>query len=102
MEQRQARLSPPWVMFDSMNRIVPASGLSSLGFPAASPALGTFGLKFSSGGAHISRTMMLSELGAVLANVPQGSGAADYREAILQQNILGRCPPWTCRCGSER
>jgi hypothetical protein len=36
-------------------------------------------------GAHISRTMMLAELSAVLANVPQGSGATDYREAILQQ-----------------
>ena len=67
-----------------------ASGVSSFGFPAASPALETFGLKFSSGGAHISRTMMLAELGAVLANVPQGSGAADYREAILQRNVLGK------------
>ena len=34
--------------------------------------------------------MMLAELGAVLANVPQGSGAADYREAILQRNVLGK------------
>jgi hypothetical protein len=67
-----------------------ASGVSSLGFPTASAALETFGLKFSSGGAHISRTMMLSELGAVLANVPLGSGAADYREAILQRNVLGK------------
>src|ERR1035437_907373 len=66
------------------------SGVSSLGFPAASPALETFGLKFSSGGAHISRTMTMQELGAVLANVPQGSGAAHYREAILQQNVLGK------------
>ncbi len=33
---------------------------------------------------------MLAELGAVLASVPQGSGAADYREAILQRNILGK------------
>jgi hypothetical protein len=64
--------------------------LSSLGFPAVSPALEKFGLKFSSGGAHISRTMMLSELGAVLASVPQGSGAADYREAILRRNVLGK------------
>jgi hypothetical protein len=63
-------------------------GLSSLGFPSASTALDTFGLKFSSGGAHISRTMMLAELGAVLANVPQGSRAADYREAILRRNVL--------------
>jgi hypothetical protein len=53
------------------------SGLSSLGFPSVSPALEKFGLKFSSGGAHISRTMMLSELGAVLAGVPQGSQALD-------------------------
>ena len=66
------------------------SSRSSLGLPAASPALETFGFKFSSGGAHISRTMMLAELGAVLAIMPQGSGAADYRAAILQQNVLGK------------
>ncbi len=66
------------------------SGLSSLGFPAVSPALEKFGLKFSSGGAHISRTMMLSELGAVLASIPQGSRVADYREAILRRNVLGK------------
>jgi hypothetical protein len=71
-------------------RLVPASGLSPLGFPAASPALEKFGLKFSSGGAHISRTMMLAELGAVLVNVPQGSDVAGYREAILEQNVLGK------------
>jgi hypothetical protein len=52
--------------------------------------LETFGFKFSSGGAHISRTMMVQELGAVLANVLHGSGPADYREAILQQNVLGK------------
>ena len=34
--------------------------------------------------------MMLAELDAVLANVPRGSGAADYREAILQRNVLGK------------
>jgi len=42
------------------------------------------------GDAHISRTMMLQELIAVLATVPPGSGAADYRDAILQQNVLGK------------
>src|SRR5271165_2133178 len=67
-----------------------ASGLSSRGFPCASPALETFGLKFSSGGAHISRTMMLAELGAVLDNVPKGSDAAEYRDAILHRNLLGK------------
>ena len=47
-------------------------------------------MKFSAGGPHISRTMMLAELGAVLASVPPGSAAADYREAILQRNVLGK------------
>jgi len=67
-----------------------ASDVSSLGFPAASPTLEAFGLKFSSGGPHISRTIMLAELGAVTANLPQGSAPIDYREAILQRNILGK------------
>ena len=73
------------------------SDLSSLGFPAASPALETFGLKFSNGGAHISRTMMLAELGTVLATVPKGSGAADYRSAILERNVLGKTTDSTRR-----
>jgi hypothetical protein len=81
--------------FDNLQLI--ASDSSSLGFPSASTALETFGLKFSSGGAHISRTMMLAELGAVLANVPQGAAAADYREAILERNILGKTTDSTRR-----
>jgi hypothetical protein len=75
----------------------PASSPCSIGFPAASPALQTFGLKFSSGGAHISRTMMLQELEGLLINVPPGSGAGDYREAILQQNVLGKTTDSTRR-----
>ena len=63
---------------------------TSPGFPAASAPLEEFGLKFSAGGAHISRTMMLKELDAVLAAVTIGSAAADYREAILQRNVLGK------------
>lgn len=63
---------------------------SSFGLPADSPGLLQFGLKFEGGGAHISRTMMLSELEAVLAAVPQGSDAVDYRDAILQNNVLGK------------
>ncbi len=41
--------------------------------------------------------MMMQELGTVLANVPQGSGAADYREAILQRNVLGKTTDSTRR-----
>jgi hypothetical protein len=74
----------------TVRKIVRASSLSSPGFAATAPALENFGLKFSSGGAHISRTMMLAELNAVLAAVPAGSGAAGYREAILQRNVLGK------------
>src|ERR1017187_7166385 len=74
-----------------------ASGVSSIGFPAASPEWETFGFKFSSGGAHISRTMMLTELGTVFADVPKGSGAADYRDAILQRNVLGKTTDSTRR-----
>lgn len=69
---------------------MPAMNSGSQHFPAASPELEAFGFKFSSGGAHISRTMMLVELEAVLAAVPFGSGAADYHEAILQRNVLGK------------
>ena len=48
------------------------------------------GLKFSGGGAHISRTMMLAELEQVLASVPRGAPQADYREAVLDRNVLGK------------
>jgi hypothetical protein len=74
-----------------------ATGVSSLGFPPASSALETFGFKFSPGGAHISRTMMLAELRAVLEDVPKGSGAAGYREAILERNVLGKTTDSTRR-----
>lgn len=66
------------------------NSFSSPGFPVASPALETFGFKFSSGGAHISRSMMLAELDAVLTAVPVGPCVADYRNVILQRNVLGK------------
>jgi hypothetical protein len=59
-------------------------------FPAQSPRLEALGFKFSSGGAHISRTIMLAELHSVLEHIPIGSQAEDYRNAIGQQNILGK------------
>lgn len=62
----------------------------SSGYPAPSPRLEKFGLKFSAGGTHISRTIMLEELEALLAAVPQGSVPVDYHEAILNRNVLGK------------
>lgn len=62
----------------------------SLDFPAASVALEQFGLRFRDGGPHNSRTMMLKELDALLAAVPVGSTALEYRAAILERNALGK------------
>lgn len=67
-----------------------ANGTSPGGFPTPSPALGALGLKFSAGGAHISRTMMLTELAAVLASVSIGASPDDYREAVIKRNVLGK------------
>lgn len=58
--------------------------------PAARHDAEVFGLKLSGGGAHISRTMMLAELSALLAALPVGASASDYRGAVLDQNILGK------------
>ena len=69
---------------------MPTARPASPGFPAASADLEAFGIKFSAGGAHNSRTMMLAELTSVLAAVPAGANALDYRAAILQRNVLGK------------
>lgn len=69
---------------------MPTSSLTSLGVLDGTPALESFGFKFSAGGAHISRTMMLAELEAVLTAVPAGSNAEDYRAAILGRNVLAK------------
>ena len=74
-----------------------ASAMPAPGFPGATPALEVFGFKFKSGGPHISRTMMLAELGAVLAAVPIASDAQAYRSAVLQQNVLGKTTDSTRR-----
>lgn len=66
-------------------------------FPVSAPLLESFGLKFSPGGAHISRTMMLSELEAVLAAVPIGSSPEDYRAAVLGRNVLAKTTDSTRR-----
>ena len=59
-------------------------------FPHVSVGLESFGLKSRDGGAHISRTMMLAELEAILHAVPITGTAADYRDAVLTENALGK------------
>jgi hypothetical protein len=53
-------------------------------------ALEKIGVKFTPGGAHISRTMMLPELEILLGNVPDGADTDCYREAIVERNILSK------------
>lgn len=59
-------------------------------FTRESPSLEAFGFKFTEGGAHISRTMMLAELGTLLDSVPLGSPAAAYQAAVLEHNLLAK------------
>src|SRR5687768_11570771 len=53
-------------------------------------ALAWAGCKFTPGGSHISRTMMLAELRQVLDAVPSGSSPNTYHSAILTLNVLGK------------
>jgi hypothetical protein len=84
-----------------MTTTISSSTWPTLGFPAASAALEKFGFKFSAGGPHISRTMMLAELESVLRAVPLGSPAGDYRDAILVRNVLAKTTEST-RKASQR
>jgi hypothetical protein len=49
-----------------------------------------FGVKFTPGGAHISRTMMLSELETLLACVSEGAPAEAYFDAVISRNELSK------------
>ncbi|MBI4317921.1 MAG: hypothetical protein HY675_05480 [Chloroflexi bacterium] len=54
-------------------------------------SLARFGFGFGRGGAHLARTMMLSELDALLAYVGRPDASkADYRRAIEEENCLGK------------
>lgn len=48
------------------------------------------GFRFGNRGSHSSRTIMLAELGELLATVPPDAPAAAYTEAVLAENALGK------------
>jgi hypothetical protein len=48
------------------------------------------GFRFGNRGTHTSRTMMLDELAATLAVVPEAGHRSDYVEAIVEHNCLGK------------
>lgn len=87
--QRQAASAKP-VKPSSVATQPTHASAPGLDFPLQSPTLEAFGLKFSDGGAHISRTMMLAELSDALAAVPVGSTPEDYRSAVLGRNVLAK------------
>ena len=50
-----------------------------------------FGLRVDPTGTHLSSSIRLEELRNLLASVPaSNSTVADYREAVVEQNILGK------------
>ncbi len=64
--------------------------------------LEAFGVRFSEGGPHTSRTLMLKEIGTLLVTLPQQARAQEYRDAILVKNVLGKRTNATRRETYER
>jgi hypothetical protein len=62
---------------------------------------GRFGFSFRETGGHMSRSMMLTELSALLTATPEGADRAAYRAAIVEHNILGK-PTAASRQKSEK
>jgi hypothetical protein len=50
--------------------------------------LAEFGFKVCPGGAHISRTMMLEEITALMSAVQGTAGADQYRRAAIEENVI--------------
>ncbi|MBV8810851.1 MAG: hypothetical protein JO033_19455 [Acidobacteriaceae bacterium] len=48
------------------------------------------GLHFGQAGTHLSRTMMLTELTALLAAVPANGKAQEYASSVIEENCLGK------------
>ncbi len=57
---------------------------------AAEPAGSWFGLRFGEKGTHTSRTMMFAELSDLLKFTPAAGTMAEYRAAIVDDNLLGK------------
>lgn len=61
-----------------------------------------FGFRSGDKGTHTSRTMMLAELGALLAICGPGSSREDYVAAIIEDNVLGKSTSSTRKLTSQR
>lgn len=52
--------------------------------------LSQLGFRFGTGGAHASRTLMLDDIRVLLADVPANAQRADYADAVVNRNVLGK------------
>lgn len=52
--------------------------------------LAKLGFRFGANGPHAARTMMLDDLTALFAHVPASAARADYAQAVLVDNVLGK------------
>jgi len=60
------------------------------------------GFRFGDKGTHTSRTMMLSELTDLLAELPPDAERADFAAAIVEENVLGKQTMATRRLTNQR
>lgn len=60
------------------------------------------GFRFGAKGTHTSRTMMLEDLTAVLAITPVDGSRADYANAIIEDNCLGKQTVSTRKLSNQR
>lgn len=65
------------------------------------PHATAFGFSLRRTGGHMSRSVMLPELGLLFDAVPVAAGRVDYRAAILDGNVLGK-PTFSSRQKSEK
>ena len=61
-----------------------------------------FGLRIKPTGTHLSSTLKLDELRALLAGLPASAMEVDYREAVIDQNLLWKPTATTRRITFER
>ena len=59
-------------------------------FPKSHSKGELFGINFSGGGAHISKTMMLNEIKILLSSIKSDASLADYINEIVEKNILNK------------
>ena len=73
-------------------------------FPPHSPSIAASraGFRFGDKGTHSSRTIMLTELTAVLAGIPGEANRGDYAAAIVSGNCLAKTTSATRRLTNQR